>query len=141
MANKTSARPRRSPQLSTARGRIPTRTTPRGRPGKFSAPSPSRLPGRRKPTESKSGVKGALTSALSALPSGGSSKKSKGRKVNVKANAKTKGAPALAVLAAGAGAVLGRKQLAKRKENNNAESVSETPAVPVVDSTATTSAP
>jgi hypothetical protein len=136
----TGGRPGRSAQAgrgasgrpSSGRG-IPGRKPPtsgRGVPGRRPATSgrgtsgrrPNvNLPGRMGRPQQKSGLQGTVQKALKSLPTSGSSGKRRG--------GGSKGKPALALLA-GAGALLGGRQLAKRRDQGS-ETAYESPTTPV----------
>jgi hypothetical protein len=98
---------------------MPTRTIPRraaastrgagrfSRPAAHQRPAPRGRGGRKK--QQSSGLGGMLGSAMSALPIGGSSKK-RGRK-----GGSSKTGPAVGLVMAGAGALLGRRQMKRRR--------------------------
>lgn len=105
---------------------MPTRTLPKspGRPrrsasapgpgvrfGLPSAASPKRGTAGKLKSKRKPAAKGGLSGLLSSLPAAGLGKKA------AKASPVSKAKPALALIAAGAGALLGRKQLQKRKDD------------------------
>ena len=100
---KHAPRPRRAKPAPGA-GRRFGRTSP------SAIKRPTRTPAR-KPKRGAA-AKGGLAGLLSALPVPGAGKKAS------KTSAASKAKPAVAVLAAGAGALLGRKQLQKRKEED-----------------------
>ncbi|MBA2514630.1 MAG: hypothetical protein H0V26_09960 [Solirubrobacterales bacterium] len=144
---KTSNRPRRSAPTSGAGRRFGKSTPAPSTGGRFHRSTPSTgsrfgLPSSSAPKRStlgkpkrKSNAKSGLAGLLSSLPAAGLGKKaaSKGG---------SKGKPALALVAAGAGAFLGRKQMQKRKEDDvvPVTTVSPTPSA-MNDVTPQTGAP
>ncbi|MBA2516612.1 MAG: hypothetical protein H0V22_04755 [Solirubrobacterales bacterium] len=139
---KTSNRPRRSAPTPGTGGRF-GRSTPtpsaggrlaRSNPspgGRFGLPSPG-APKRptlgRSKSKGKSSGKSGLSGLLSSLPAAGLGKKtaSKGG---------SKGKPALAMIAAGAGAFFGRKQMQKRKEDDVIPVTNVSPTPPAMNDT------
>lgn len=104
---------------------IPRRTAAPARgAGRFGRPVPSqRPPARRRPgrKQQQSGMSGMLGAAMQALPIGGSpARKRRGGGSSSKA-------PAVGLLMAGAGALLGRRQMRKRRAQDTIEH--PTPAV------------
>ena len=102
--------PTRTPQTRRS-STSPSRFSRPGQPqrtgaGRFSKPSAQKPGGRGR--KQQTGVSGLLSSAMTALPKPGSQKHRKGSAGG------GKGKPAMALLAA-AGAVLGRRQMQKRK--------------------------
>lgn len=159
MAEKTP--PRRIPQWRSPRataGSGPTGTSPRRRrPGTTQSSRFGNLPVRRAQpkksgtiadalgslprgtTSKRKGKRGALTGALASLPVAGG--KTKG-----KAGGRTKAKPAVAFVAAGAGALLGGRQLRKRRDSDGSSSDSPSTdagpsAAPAAGAPATTSSP
>ena len=105
---------------------MPTKATPRrsthhrgtARFSRTQPTRPSRMPqrpavrgGRSRSRKQQSGLQGLIGSAMTALPSKGSAKKRTGG---------SKAKPAFAMLAAGAGALLGRRRMQKRKYDDAA---------------------
>jgi hypothetical protein len=103
---------------------MPTRTVPRrstapargtgrfGRPMPAQRPTPRRRPGRK---QQPGGMSGMLGAAMQALPIGGSrAKKRRGTK-------SSKTGPAVGLVMAGAGALLGRRQMRKRRASDTIE--------------------
>lgn len=113
-------------QPRVSRPTRPTRSTSLPIPGRSSPQSRRTRAGKK--AKSPAGATGKLTGLLSALPSAAA--KGRGKKSGGSSKAK----PAFALLATGAGALLGRQQLNKRKQDESAQ------AVPVVDPPVTTPA-
>lgn len=117
MPTKTSAkipsRPRRSAPTPGAGGRFSRSTPSTG--GRFGVPTssaskrPSRVPGIKPKSKGRSHSKGGAAGLLSSLAAAGQGKKGSSQSSKAK--------PALALVAAGAGAFLGRKQLQNRKKD------------------------
>ncbi len=118
-----------------ARSSRPTRASGLTFAGRTGSPSSkpkasSKPKGLKRKAKSGGGVAGKLSGVLSALPVAG--KAGKGKKSGGGASSKAK--PAVALLATGAGALLGRQQLNKRKQADTSQ------ATPVVDPPVTTPA-
>ena len=111
----TRTTPRRSATPARA-GRFSRTSTPARSTARFSRPLPVQRPaprGRRKPKQSG----GMLSTVMSALPVGGSGKKSRGRSQS----SASKRGPAIGLAVAGAGALLGRRQMRKRQARDTLE--------------------
>lgn len=121
---KTPGRPRRPSPTPGAAGRFSRSNPTPSTGGRFGRPTPSPsgrfglsgptsqkrgAPGKPK-SRGKSSAKGGLGGLLSSLPMDKLGKKTK------KGSPAAKATPVLALVAAGAGALFGRKQLRKRKE-------------------------
>lgn len=114
--------PTRTPPKSPGRPRRSASTPdPGGRFGRPSPASPKRGTAGKLRSKRKPAAKGGLSGLLSSLPVAGLGKKA------AKASPTSKAKPALALIAAGAGALFGRKQLQKRKDDEP----TPPPAVPV----------
>ncbi len=129
MPTKTTARP---PTAGTTNAGATPRVSRSAPPAPTRTPRlPSRTPvrGKKKPAKGGGGLGGLLT----ALPlvSGGGKKAAKGR-----AGGGGKAKPAFALLAAGEGALLGRKQLAKRKADDAPATPAPAPEVYTAPTTA-----
>jgi hypothetical protein len=129
---KTPNRPGRSASTPGAGGRFSRSTPSPASAGRFGRSTPSPSGGARfglsssgtspkkrptrgtsvKPKSKKGKSGGGLSGLLSSLPAAGLAKKASPKSSGSKAK------PALALIAAGAGAFLGRKQLQKRNEND-----------------------